>query len=138
MISTAHTGAAGELFACQYFLSHGVEVFRNVAPAGPVDLMVFNKTNNKSAPVDIKSVRSPYVRADGTYSMGIRHKLTDGSYSLGISPKLRDDGVWQITYVHGEDSLRIPEGFWESLGLDISTDPKASNTGDLSSNKEQL
>ena len=125
MISTAHTGAAGELFACQYFLSHGVEVFRNVAPAGPVDLMVYNKTNGKSAPVDIKSVRSPYVRADG-------------SYSLGISPKLRDDGVWQITYVHGEDSLRIPEGFWESIGLDISTDPKASNTGDLSSNKEQL
>jgi len=125
MISTAHTGAAGELFACQYFLSHGVEVFRNVAPAGPVDLMVYNKTNGKSAPVDIKSVRSPYVRADG-------------SYSLGISPKLRDDGVWQITYVHGEDSLRIPEGFWESLGLDISTDPKASNTGDLSSNKQQL
>ena len=124
MISTAHTGAAGELFACQYFLSHGVEVFRNVAPAGPVDLMVYNKTNGKSAPVDIKSVRSPYVRADG-------------SYSLGISPKLRDDGVWQITYVHGEDSLRIPEGFWESLGLDISTDPKASSTGDLSSNKEQ-
>ena len=125
MISTAHTGAAGELFACQYFLSHGVEVFRNVAPAGPVDLMVYNKTNGKSAPVDIKSVRSPYVRADG-------------SYSLGISPKLRDDGVWQITYVHGEDSLRIPDGFWESIGLDISTDPKASNTGDLSSNKEQL
>ncbi len=124
MISTAHTGAAGELFACQYFLSHGVEVFRNVAPAGPVDLMVYNKTNGKSAPVDIKSVRSPYVRADG-------------SYSLGISPKLRDDGVWQITYVHGEDSLRIPEGFWESIGLDISTDPKTSNTGDLSSNKEQ-
>ena len=123
MISTAHTGAAGELFACQYFLSHGIEVFRNVAPAGPVDLMVYNKTNCRSAAVDIKSVRSPYVRADG-------------SYSLGISPKLRDDGVWQITYVHGEDSLRIPEGFWESLGLDISTDPKASNTGDLSSNKE--
>ena len=125
MISTAHTGAAGELFACQYFLSHGIEVFRNVAPAGPVDLMVYNKTKGRSAAVDIKSVRSPYVRADG-------------SYSLGISPKLRDDGVWQITYVHGEASLRIPEGFWESLGLDISTDPKASNTGDLSSNKEQL
>ena len=118
MISTAHTGAAGELFACQYFLSHGVEVFRNVAPAGPVDLMVFNKTNNKSAPVDIKSVRSPYVRADGTYSMGIR-------------PKLREDGVWQLTYVHGEDSLRIPEGFWESLGLNISMESFNHATGDL-------
>ena len=118
MISTAHTGAAGELFACQYFLSHGVEVFRNVAPAGPVDLMVYNKTNCRSAAVDIKSVRSPYIRADG-------------SYSLGISPKLRDDGVWQLTYVHGEDSLRIPEGFWESLGLDISIENLSQPTGDL-------
>jgi len=118
MISTAHTGAAGELFACQYFLSHGVEVFRNVAPAGPVDLMVYNKINAQSAPVDIKSVRSPYIRADG-------------SYSLGISPKLRDDGVWQLTYVHGEDSLRIPEGFWESLGLDISIENLSQPTGDL-------
>ena len=117
MISTAHTGAAGELFACQYFLSHGVEVFRNVAPAGPVDLMVYNKINSQSAPVDIKSVRSPYIRADG-------------SYSLGISPKLRDDGVWQLTYVHGEDSLRIPEGFWESLGLDISIENLSQPTGD--------
>ena len=118
MISTAHTGAAGELFACQYFLSHGVEVFRNVAPAGPVDLMVYNKINSQSAPEDIKSVRSPYIRADG-------------SYSLGISPKLRDDGVWQLTYVHGEDSLRIPEGFWESLGLDISIENLSQPTGDL-------
>ena len=124
MISTAHTGAAGELFACQYFLSHGVEVFRNVAPAGPVDLIVYNKTNCQSAPIDIKSVRSPYVRADGTYSMGIR-------------PKLRDDGVWQLTYVHGEDSLRIPEGFWESLGLNISTDQITASTGDLIDEKQE-
>ena len=123
MISTAHTGAAGELFACQYFLSHGVEVFRNVAPAGPVDLMVYNKINAQSAPVDIKSVRSPYIRADG-------------SYSLGISPKLRDDGVWQLTYVHGEDSLRIPEGFWESLGLDISIENLSQPTGDLHGKEE--
>ena len=123
MISTAHTGAAGELFACQYFLSHGVEVFRNVAPAAPLDLMVYNKINSQSAPVDIKSVRSPYIRADG-------------SYSLGISPKLRDDGVWQLTYVHGEDSLRIPEGFWESLGLDISIENLSQPTGDLHGKEE--
>ena len=124
MKSTAHTGAAGELFACQYFLSHDVEVFRNVAPAGPVDLMVYNKTNGKSAAIDIKSVRSPYVRADGTYS-------------LGISPKLREDGVWQLTYVHGEASLRIPEGFWESLGLNIHIDNSNTSTGDFSANIKQ-
>lgn len=105
MNSTAHIGAAGELFACQYFLSHGLEVFRNVAASGPVDLFVYNKETSKSAAVDIKSVRSPYVKTDGTYSIG--RKII-----------LRDDGVWQLLYVHGEDSLRLPDGFWEALGME--------------------
>ena len=105
MNSTAHTGAAGELFACQYFLSHGLEVFRNVAASGPVDLFVYNKENFKSAAVDIKSLRSPYVK-------------TDGTYSIGRQIILRDDGVWQLLYVRGEDSLRLPVGFWEALGME--------------------
>ena len=105
MNSTAHTGAAGELFACQYFLSHGLEVFRNVAASGPVDLMVYNKNNNKSVAVDIKSLRSPYTRIDG-------------SYSFGKTVLLRDDGVFQCLYVHGEDSVRLPDGFWEALGME--------------------
>ena len=105
MISTSHTGAAGELFACQYFLSLGLEVFRNVAHTGPVDLMLYNKENNKSVAVDIKSVHSPYIRADGTFS-------------LGLKVIHRDDGVWQLGYVHGETSLRLPDGFWEALGME--------------------
>ena len=107
MNSTAHVGAVGELFACNYFITNGLEVCRNVASSGPVDIMVFNKENGKSAAIDIKSVRSPYVKADGSYS---------------ISPKatLKDDGVWQLVYVHGEASLRIPEGFWESLGMETA------------------
>ena len=59
---------------------------------------------NRTA-VDIKSVRSPYVKTDGTYSIG--RKII-----------LRDDGVWQLLYVHGEDSLRLPVGFWEALGME--------------------
>ena len=105
MNSTAHTGAAGELFACQYFLSHGLEVFRNVSASGPVDLMLYNKENGKSVAVDIKSIRSPYVRADG-------------SYSLGQKIILRDDGVWQLLYVHGEVFVRLPDGFWKALGME--------------------
>ena len=104
MNSTSHTGAAGELFACQYFLSHGLEVFRNVAASGPVDIMLYNKDNGKSVAVDIKSIRSPYQRADGTYS-------------ISFKPKLRDDNVWQVTYVHGEAAVRLPEGFWEALPI---------------------
>ena len=105
MNSTAHTGAAGELFACQYFLSHGLEVFRNVAASGPVDVMLYNKENGKAVAVDIKSIRSPYERADGTYS-------------LGQKVILRDDGVYQVVYVHGEAAVRLPEGFWEALGME--------------------
>ena len=107
MNSTAHTGAAGELFACTYFLSHGLEVFRNVASSGPADLMLYNKENGKSVAVDIKSQRSPHVRVDGTYT-----------YSAKCC--LRDDNVWQVLYVHGEASVIVPEGFWDALGMDIA------------------
>ena len=105
MNSTSHAGAAAELFACQYFLGQGLEVFRNVAASGPVDLFIFNKNNCKAVPVDIKSLRTPYYRVDGTLSIG--QKAT-----------FRDDGVWQLVYIHGEDSLRVPEGFWLALGME--------------------
>ena len=107
MNSAVHTGAAGELIASSYFLSQGLEVFRNVAAAGPVDLFVFNKANGKALPVDIKTFRSPYVRADG-------------SYCLAKNPEFRDDGVWQVAYVYGEGSVRLPEGFWEALGMETA------------------
>ena len=104
MKSTSHTGAAGELFVSQFFLSQGLEVFRNLAASGPADLFVWNTENGKSIPVDVKSFRSPYVKADG-------------SYSLGIQPKILDTGVVIVTYVHGEPTVRLPEGFWELLGM---------------------
>jgi len=107
MNSKNHTGAAGEMLVCAYFLSHGLEVFRNVASSGPVDLMLLNLETNKSILVDVKSFRSPYVKSDG-------------SYCLGSKCCLRDDGVWQITYVHGEASPRLPEGFWEALGMETA------------------
>ena len=105
MNSTAHVGAAGELFACNYFLSNGLEVCRNVAASGPVDIMVFNKDNGKSVAIDVKSVRTPYTRIDGTYC-------------LPAKCILRDDGVWQVVWVHGEIALRIPAGLWEALGIE--------------------
>jgi len=107
MNSTNHTGAAGEMLVCAFFLSHGLEVFRNVASSGPIDLIVFNRETGKSILVDVKSLRSPYVRADGSYS--INHICL-----------LRDDNVWQVAYVHGEASPRLPEGFWEALGMETA------------------
>jgi hypothetical protein len=107
MNSKNHTGAAGEMLVCAFFLSQGLEVFRNVASSGPVDLMLLNLETNQSISVDVKSVRTPYVKADGSYS--IKHLSC-----------LRDDGVWQVAYVHGEAAPRLPEGFWEALGMETA------------------
>ncbi len=97
MNSKSHTGAAGELFASAKFLEMGFEVFRNIAASGPIDLMLWNETTG-AVRVDVKSVRNPYVK-------------TDGSLSFGQKCQLREDGVWQVIYVHGESCLRLPEGF---------------------------
>lgn len=103
MNSTHHTGAAGELSVCTYFLGQGLEVFRNVAASGPADLIIYNKQNGKSVAVDVKSFRSLYVRTDGTYTLG--QKVT----WVG--------NIAHVGYVHGEASVRLPEGFWEALGM---------------------
>jgi Holliday junction resolvase-like predicted endonuclease len=105
MNSKVHAGAIAELFACQYFSTVGLEVFRNVAASGPVDIVLYNKDNGILLPIDIKSTNTPYTRADG-------------SLMLNIKIGKREDGVWNIGYVHGEDSLRLPEGFWEALGCE--------------------
>lgn len=107
MKSTGHTGAAGELAVSNYLLSAGLEVFRNVSPSGPADLTVWNTDTNQLAKIDVKSFRSPYVRKDG-------------QYTIGAQPKLREDDVWIITYVHEDHSVRLPEGFWETLGMETS------------------
>jgi hypothetical protein len=107
MNSTNHTGAAGEMLVCAFFLSHGLEVFRNVASSGPIDLIIVNTETNQSVFVDVKSFRSPYVKADG-------------SYCLGAKCCLREDNVWQVVYVHGEAAPRLPEGFWRALGMETA------------------
>jgi len=107
MNSKSHVGAVGELFACSYFLSHGLEVTRNVAASGPVDLILFNKENGHMLAIDIKSLRSPYTRSDGAYSLSSRVCWLPNN-------------VAQVVYVHGEASLRLPEGFWEALGMETA------------------
>jgi hypothetical protein len=107
MLSTHHTGAAGEMLVCAFFLSHGLEAFRNVSPSGPIDLIIVNTETNQSIFVDVKSLRSPYIKADG-------------SYSIGSKCCLREDNVWQVVYVHGEAAPRLPEGFWEALGMETA------------------
>ena len=104
MNSKNHLGAAGELLACAFFLDHGLEVFRNVASSGPADIVLQNE--DKFLAVDIKCVRSPYVRKDGEYSLPQQPRWTGGAAVVVI--------------VHGEAAVRLPEGFWEALGMEIA------------------
>ena len=107
MKSTSSFGAYGELFACNYFINLGLEVFRNISPVGPVDIVVLNTETGKSILVDVKATRSAYVKADGTQT-------------FPMGPKFREDNVWQILYVHGETVVRLPVGFWEALGMETA------------------
>ena len=98
MISTSKTGAIGEHVAAAWFMEKGFEVFLNASSDGPADLVLWD--GSKTLLVDIKTMTSPYMKKDG-------------SYSLAQNPRWTDNGIAVVSYVLGEDSLRVPEGFWE-------------------------
>lgn len=83
-------------------------MFRNISPAGPVDIVVLNTETGKLILVDVKATRAGYVRK------------CDGVLRYPAEIKLREDGVWQILYVHGETAVRLPAGLWEALGMETA------------------
>ncbi len=103
MLSTSHTGAAAELFVSNWLMMQGCLVFRNCSPHGPIDLIATN--NDAVVKIDVKSQLKMTYRMDGAEQINCGF--------LG----LREDNVWQILYVHGELSPRIPDGFLEALGM---------------------
>lgn len=68
-------GTYSELIAVNYFLSQGYEVFRNIAPSGPADLVIWSPRTNETVFVDVKTA-TRYVRADGTviYNYGDKQR----------------------------------------------------------------
>ena len=64
--SVSKTGAMSELLVSNHFLNLGFEVFRNVSPTGPVDLMVMNPETMEVIPVDIKT-RNGNSKAGDSY-----------------------------------------------------------------------
>lgn len=65
-LSSATSGAIAELQAATWLMERGLEVFRNVSPAGAADIIVREPQTGKMLPVDVKSVSAPYVRANGS------------------------------------------------------------------------
>ena len=103
MIKKYKTGQIGEMRIHQEMLKLGYDVFDNVCAQGPIDLVIVNLDNMKSAYVDVKSITAPYYRDDGSKALKFGNKL-------GLK-----DGIWNIGYVHSDDEIVYPEGFFESF-----------------------
>jgi len=59
-LSTSDIGARAELLVCALLISLGYQVFRNVSPAGPADIVVFK--NGKWLSIDCKAGRNARYR----------------------------------------------------------------------------
>jgi hypothetical protein len=66
MISdTNWKGAINEMIACAWLGLRGYDVFRNIAPTGPVDIVAWNRETRKHLLIDVKGWSTKYVRKDG-------------------------------------------------------------------------
>lgn len=77
-MNCSQKGAVGEMIACNYFISLGYEVFRNVVSSGPADLSVWSPITNELFLVDVKT-STRFVKADGSVSYSCQDKREEGS-----------------------------------------------------------
>ena len=94
-VDTCRTGQISELKAQVWLLEQGYEVFSNVKPAGPVDLIVWNPETSEVILIDVKTVR-PIIKADGA------KVYTNSTWT-------KPDGVRLLFYCPEEDRL-----FWSA------------------------
>ena len=66
MRCTADIGTHAELIACAWLIEQGFDVFRNVSPAGPVDIIVRDRDTGEVVSVDVKSAKRPTYNKDGS------------------------------------------------------------------------
>lgn len=60
-------GALHELKAIQYFLENDWEVFYNIKPHGPADLIIWNPETDETIKVDVKTIQS-HLKLDGNFT----------------------------------------------------------------------
>ena len=108
MISNASLGALSELVACAWLLREGYQVFRNVSPHGPYDVVAIK--GDDVIRIDVKTIRR--YGSEGKYPIP-NHKLR------------APDAV--ILYVDAEDQrcvFRISD-----LGVTSRPEDSACNPG---------
>ena len=68
-------GAHGELLASAWLLGQGIDVFRNVSPSGPVDLVARDRDTGETISVDVKAITfSDADMARGRRYLNITHR----------------------------------------------------------------
>ncbi len=57
-LSTNKTGAMSELMACAWLLKQGYEVYRNTAPDGLFDIVIYDKQKKSFLGIDVKTSKN--------------------------------------------------------------------------------
>jgi hypothetical protein len=64
-LATGRIGAISELKAQTWLMEQGYEVFKNIKPSGPADLIAWDIKTDTLLKIDVKTVRV-YIKKDGT------------------------------------------------------------------------
>ena len=86
-------GAISEMKAIIYLIGLGYDVFTNTSPAGPADLMAWNRNTGETIAIDVKTIR--------------RKIYADGTCGYVPFPKVRNEFVRYLGYCPETD-----EFFW--------------------------
>lgn len=98
-MKTAYIGKVSELKAQIWLLKQGYEVFSNVKPSGPADMIAWDSKTDKLLKIDVKTVRI-YTKKDGskTYTFsGL------GNMDSEFRDKNMINGVSYLGYCEEED-----------------------------------
>lgn len=60
-------------------MAQGLDVFRNLSPEGPADLVARDRYTGRSIAIDVKSQTNPYRKADGTTSVTLKKLRRDST-----------------------------------------------------------
>lgn len=92
-MNASNIGRVNELHAQVWLLEQGYQVFQNVSPVGPADLVVWDYETNTFMAIDVKTV-TPYLKEDGTKT-----------YKSSLGSTKKRDNVIYLGYCKEEDSF---------------------------------
>lgn len=81
-ICTGTMGSIYELKATIWLQQLGYQVFRNMSPHGPADLVAWCPKSGETLMIDVKSINASKVRKDGQLTLSLSNKRFPGVHIL--------------------------------------------------------